>query len=125
MKHILPIILLTASSLTTPAVAAETSLQLVINLTGDAERRFVKYECEGEDEHRIVEYLNASPNFLAITEIDGKSLIFANVISASGARYAAGQYVWSTKGSEASLFDETAGADAAPITTCLEVSDTP
>lgn len=125
MKHLLPAILLTASSLSAPAFAAETSLQLVINLAGDAERRFVKYECEGEDEHRVVEYLNASPNFLAITEIDGKSLIFANVISASGARYAAGQYVWSTKGSEASLFDETQGADAAPIITCLEVSDTP
>ena len=41
-----------------------------------------------------VEYLNAGENHLAILPVHGQALIFANVISGSGARYAAGQYIW-------------------------------
>jgi membrane-bound inhibitor of C-type lysozyme len=41
-----------------------------------------------------VQYLNAGENHLAVLPVNGQALIFANVISASGARYAAGRYVW-------------------------------
>ena len=41
-----------------------------------------------------VEYLNGAGNSLAIVPVSGNSLIFANVVSGSGARYAAGQYIW-------------------------------
>lgn len=37
----------------------------------------------------IVEYLNAGDNHLAVLPLNGKKLVFANVISGSGARYAA------------------------------------
>ena len=108
-----------------PAVAAETSLQLVIDLTGDAERRVVKYSCDAASELVSVEYLNAHPNFLALMEVDGEKLIFVSALAASGVRYVSGQYVWWTKGSDASLYDETAGADAEPIATCIEATQTP
>lgn len=41
-----------------------------------------------------VEYLNAGENHLAVLPIHGRALVFANVISGSGARYAAGRYIW-------------------------------
>jgi len=41
-----------------------------------------------------VEYLNAGENHLAVLPIHGQALVFANVISGSGARYAAGRYIW-------------------------------
>ena len=46
-----------------------------------------------------VEYLNAGENHLALVPIHGKRMVFVNVISASGARYAAGQYIWWDAGS--------------------------
>jgi membrane-bound inhibitor of C-type lysozyme len=41
-----------------------------------------------------VQYLNAGENHLAVLPVHGQALIFANVISGSGARYAAGRYIW-------------------------------
>ncbi|MGC1783117.1 MAG: MliC family protein [Acidobacteriaceae bacterium] len=47
-----------------------------------------------------VEYINeagshgGAGNHLAVLPIHGDSLIFANVMSGSGARYAAGEYIW-------------------------------
>lgn len=41
-----------------------------------------------------VEYVNAGENHLAVLPLHGKQQILANVISASGARYAAGRYIW-------------------------------
>ena len=41
-----------------------------------------------------VEYINGAGNSLAVVRVHGMSLIFANVMSGSGARYAAGQYIW-------------------------------
>lgn len=46
-----------------------------------------------------VEYVNAGENRIAVLPVHGKPLIFANVISASGARYAAGRYIWWDAGS--------------------------
>ncbi len=45
-----------------------------------------------------VEYINGAGNSLAVLPIAGKSLIFANVLSGSGARYAADRFIWSDGG---------------------------
>ena len=47
------------------------------------------------------------------------------MISASGARYAAANYVWWTRGPDAELYDLTLGEDSAPILTCAEHIQTP
>jgi membrane-bound inhibitor of C-type lysozyme len=107
-----------------PAYAVETSMQLVLTLEGNAQRDVVTYQCERIDEPMTVEYINAHPIFLALVPIGGESLIFVNVISASGARYASGQYVWWTQGVEAQLYDETAGDDAEPVS-CFADADIP
>jgi membrane-bound inhibitor of C-type lysozyme len=38
--------------------------------------------------------VNGAGNSLVIVPIEGSSIIFANVMSGSGARYAAAQYIW-------------------------------
>lgn len=110
--------------LTTPAFAVQANLQMVLELPGDAERNVITYRCN--DTTRMnVDYLNAAPNFLAIVSVNGEELIFVSVMSGSGVRYASNQYIWHTKGAEATLSDELAGPDADPIATCIEVLETP
>ncbi len=122
-----PTVLLALSALACaagPAAAIDTSVQIVLELGGNAERTVTSSDCEGADP-MSVEYVNAAPVFLAFLTVNSEKLIFVNVLAASGARYASGQYVWWTKGGEGSLYDVTAGEDAAPIMTCLEATETP
>lgn len=110
--------------LATPALALDTDLQLVLRLDGNAEHNVTTYQCKEMQEPLVVEYVNADPTYLAFLTLDGEKHIFVNVLSASGARYASGQWVWWTKGSEASLYDLTKGEDAPPVS-CLEATETP
>jgi len=108
-----------------PVHAVDTSMQLVISLSGDAERRLTRYQCEETMDLVTVEYIDAAPNFLAVTAVDGEKRIFVQALAASGVRYVSGQYVWWTKGAEASLYDEMAGPDAPALATCLEANEIP
>lgn len=123
LSHLFSVALALAIAL--PASGLAAGLQLTIDLTGDAEQRVIAYQCDEEDELREVTYINASPNFLAILEIENKPLIMASIPSGSGVQYVAGQYQWVTKGADASLFDILQGPDAAPLLTCLEATDIP
>lgn len=121
MKAILAAVTLAALSL--PTYAVETSMQLVLTLDGNAQRDVVSYQCEGIDDPMTVEYINAHPIFLAVVPVEGESLIFVNVISASGARYVSGQYEWWSKGNEVSFTDAMSDVDE-PIS-CHSVEDIP
>ena len=81
-------------------------------------RTTARYDCAGKAVQ--VEYVNVEPDHLAIVPVDGSKRVFVLVLSGSGARYAAGQYIWWSKGNEASLYDETKGTDAPPVLTCTE-----
>lgn len=110
---------------TAPAMA-QSSFLLGLDIAGDAERRIIRYDCgEAPGESFDVQYINAAPNFLAFVPVSGETYLFASVISASGARYAAANYVWWTKGPDAELYDLTLGEDAAPILSCAEHIQTP
>ena len=104
--------------------AVETSMQLVLTLEGNAQRDVVSYQCEGEDGQMVVEYVNAHPIFLALVPVAGESLVFVNVLSASGARYASGQYIWWSQGNAAQLYDEMADGDE-PLLDCHADADIP
>ncbi len=76
---------------------------LTIHLSGSQpiSRKTVQYQCDGQAAATglpatafPVEYINGAGNSLVIVPVHGASLIFTNVTSASGARYAAGQYIW-------------------------------
>jgi membrane-bound inhibitor of C-type lysozyme len=121
MKRIVATTLLVA--LASPALA-EVSLSVGVGITTDAEIKTVTYDCAGP-EPLHVQYLNAAPNFLALIPVNGQALVFVNTISASGAKYESGQYVWWDKGSDATLSDVTEGLDAAPVLTCSAKNETP
>ena len=91
-------------------------------LPGDAklDSRSVDYKCD--DGRTIsVRYLNKGDNHLALVPVsDSSSLVFANVISGSGAKYAAAQYVWWTKGQEATLYKDWKGGEPADGVACRE-----
>ncbi len=92
-------------------------ITLSIEVSAEATVHSVAYSCTG-GVTLPVSYVNADPNFLAIVPVDGKSIVFASVISGSGARYAAGRYEWWSKGDEASLRDLTKDENAKPILEC-------
>ena len=100
----------------------DVSAAVILNFSGNFERHVVQYDC-GQDEPLAVDYINAAPNYLAIVTIDGQKLVFVTVLSASGARYAAGEYEWWNKGAEGTLTNLTT-PDAEPLS-CTEISETP
>ncbi len=81
--------------------ARATDMTIRLNGSQAITRSTVKYQC---DVHGVTmglpagvfsaEYLNGAGNSLVVVPVGGNSLIFANVVSGSGARYAAGQYIW-------------------------------
>ncbi|SDH92356.1 MliC family protein [Pseudomonas panipatensis] len=91
-------------------------------LPGDAklDSRSVDYKCE-DGRKFSVQYLNKGDNHLAVVPVsDSASLVFANVISASGAKYAAGQYIWWTKADQATLYKDWKGGEPADGVACKE-----
>jgi membrane-bound inhibitor of C-type lysozyme len=82
-------------------LAGATDLTIHLSGTQPISRKTVQYQCDGQAAATglpatafSVEYINGGGNSLVIVPVNGASLIFTNVTSASGARYAAGQYIW-------------------------------
>jgi membrane-bound inhibitor of C-type lysozyme len=102
-----------------PLLKPAWSTDLTIQLAGNKviTRRTVSYTCDatgakiGVPATRFsVEYITGSGNSLAVVPIQGISLIFSNISSASGARYMAQQYTWWESDGNATLFmDALAG----------------
>lgn len=125
-RPFLAILFATTLLIPVSASAVETSVQIELSTETDFERRVMVYDCAA-GEPLTVTYINAAPNFLALLPVpeEPDPLVFASVISASGARYAAGHWIWWTKGVDASLYDVTLGEDAEPVLTCSELNNTP
>jgi membrane-bound inhibitor of C-type lysozyme len=104
-------------SLPTIGVAADVVIRLP--QASSVVRNVVTYACEGLPQIRV-EYITAGSNALAVVPVSGEALVFAGVLSGSGARYAAGPYIWWTKGPTADLYDQRQGDSAKPIG-CQEI----
>ncbi|WP_019219287.1 MliC family protein [Bartonella florencae] len=82
---------------------------LVIEVPDDPEptTTVAVYQCEtGTSKERVeATYLNAGNISLVDFKWKGKRIIASNVISASGARYVAGPYIWWSKADEATFYD--------------------
>ncbi|HET7410694.1 MAG TPA: MliC family protein [Paracoccaceae bacterium] len=100
---------LAAATLSAPAAEITISVPEATEI----ERIQAVYSCG--DRRIPVEYINAGPVSLAVLTMDDTTIVASNVVAASGARYAGAQYVWWTKGDQASLFDLMQGEDAAPV----------
>lgn len=107
-----------------PAAAIEAQLQMVFTLPDGAQHDVVTYQCDGQDEPWTVSYINAHPNFLALVPVEGETRVFVNVISGSGARYASGEYIWWSRGNDASFYNEMSDTDE-PLFECHAAEDIP
>lgn len=81
--------------------AGATDVTLHLKGSQAMSRSTVEYQCDAAGAKMglpagafSVEYLNGAGNSLAILPVNGESLVFANIVSGSGARYAAKQYIW-------------------------------
>ena len=93
--------LLGAAVLGSSTVASATDLTLHLKGTQPVTQKTVQYQCDAQGTTMglpsgtfSVDYVNGAGNSLVIVPINGNSMIFANVMSGSGARYAAAQYIW-------------------------------
>jgi len=110
---------LTAVVVLSCSVFAEaTDVTIHLNGSQAISRSTMKYKCDAQgtkmglpDGVFSVEYLNGAGNSLAVVPVSGNSVIFASVVSGSGARYAAGQYIWWEAGDRGVTFssDSIAG----------------
>jgi membrane-bound inhibitor of C-type lysozyme len=75
----------------------------------------LRYKCDGG--HALtVQYMNTkNKQSFALLTVDGRKMLFVNVLAASGAKYVGDHYTWWTKGPEGTLTDETADPKAAPM----------
>ena len=79
------------------------------------QRQTQKYTC-ATGKILQVTYLNAvNGQSFALVPVKGQQMLFVDTLSASGAKYQAGIYIWWTKGPHADLYDATAGENAPPI----------
>ncbi|MDR5802421.1 MliC family protein [Caballeronia sp. LZ001] len=103
--------LLMASSVATTARA----MPLTVPQIQTASTQTTRYDCK-DGKSVSVQYTNARnyQSFAALT-VDGRKLLFVNVIAGSGAKYVADQYTWWTKGPQANLYDEMAAKDSPPL----------
>ncbi|GGF86470.1 hypothetical protein GCM10007301_52930 [Azorhizobium oxalatiphilum] len=106
-----------ALGLSGPASAAELTLALPEGT--QVHQVKTSYACPAGAAFTVA-YITAGNSALAIVPVAGQELIMANVLAASGARYAGGAYVWWTKGPDAALYDVRQGENAAPVMTCQE-----
>lgn len=104
-----------AAALACAAVLAACAPGVTISVpeATEVERISMVYQCG--DRTVPVEYINAGPVSLAVLTLDGRTVVASNVIAASGARYAGAQYVWWSKGDEASLDDLMRDGDPPPV----------
>ncbi len=112
---------LAACALAVPAAAQAEQIVIPLPKGEKAETIRVTYDC-GAFGRVAAQYFNAPPVALASLSFKGEFVVAANVIAASGARYAGGKYIWWTKGNSADLYDATLGEDAAPVASCASAS---
>lgn len=84
------------------------------------DEKIVRYACGG-GKTLSVNYFFVNDTPLAAATIGKQSLVFANVIAASGARYASGPYILWSKGNTLQIYDDRqSGAAAQPYRDCIE-----
>lgn len=100
---------------------------LVIEVPDDPEptKETIVYQCSSETQKQRVEatYYNIGEIALVDLKWNGKRIIAANVIAASGAKFVGGEYVWWTKGNEASFYN-TLTEDRALSLECVKEKST-
>jgi len=98
------------------ALAGEINIPLPDDV--DVTENSVLYKCG--DQNVSATYYNAGENSLVQLEMEDTSVIAANVLSGSGAKYAGGVYIWWTKGDTADLYNLMDDPDQEKPISCKE-----
>lgn len=93
--------------------AQAAALELDLPYAGPVETSSVTYRCP--DYELTATYHNAGDIALAVLQFEARNIVVVTVPSASGARYAGGNFVWWTKGDQGDLYDVSRGDDAEPV----------
>ncbi|MCO1348845.1 MliC family protein (plasmid) [Burkholderia vietnamiensis] len=111
-----------AGAAVSAASAAHAAQLTVEEIDADARQPTV-YQCANEKQPLRVSYWRAgNGQSFALVPVNGQQMLFVDTVSASGVRYQAGRYTWWTKGREATLRDEIADPNAAPMLgDCVQV----
>ena len=110
-------VLLAGLSLAASAASAgEINIKLPDNV--DVTTNAVLYTCG--DKNVSATYYNAGDISLAELEMEDHTVVAANVLSGSGAKYAGGIYVWWTKGETAELYNLMDDPEQAKPISCVE-----
>jgi membrane-bound inhibitor of C-type lysozyme len=107
---------LTAGSLCLMSVSlSAVAMPLTVPQIQTATTNTLRYACRGGNT-LTVQYMNTkNKQSFALLSVDGRKMLFVNVLAASGAKYVGDHYTWWTKGPEGSLTDETADPKAPPM----------
>ncbi|WP_018699186.1 MliC family protein [Amorphus coralli] len=97
-----------------PAVAADQSATVSFKVPGADKATSTKTTYTCLDQQVEVEYINAGPTSIALLTFKDEFVVAANVLAASGAKYAGDQYIWWAK-----------GKDDATLTNLMTDSQTP
>lgn len=102
------------------AASAAMAGEITIPLSDDVEvtENSVLYKCG--DQSISATYYNAGENSLVQLEMEDNSVIAANVLAGSGAKYAGGVYIWWTKGETADLYNLMDDPDQEKPISCTE-----
>lgn len=109
----------------------QSSLHIPLAPAVSVQEQKTLYRCKGPRDLRQkllkgdfpVTYLNAGATSLAVLSVEGQTLVFTNVISASGAKYVADRFVWWSKGAEAFFSEDRKDVTAQLL--CKEVASPP
>lgn len=100
------------------AMPTANAASVVLDLPGNRlSQETILYECGARQVQTT--YINADDIAFALVKFDGRTVVMANVIAASGARYAGQELVWWVKGEEATLYDLRKGEND-PGETCSQ-----
>lgn len=116
MERMVRSIALTAGTMVLMSVThSAVAMPLTVPQIQTATTNTLRYECRGGGT-LTVQYMNTkNKQSFALLTVDGRKMLFVNVLAASGAKYVGDHYTWWTKGPEGSLTDDTADPKAPPI----------
>ncbi len=97
------------------ATQAAFAMPLTVPQIQTATTNTLRYVCSGGNA-LTVQYMNTkNKQSFALLTVDGRKMLFVNVLSASGAKYVGDHYTWWTKGPQGTLSDDTADPNAPPM----------
>ena len=107
---------LTAGTLCLASVThMAVAMPLTVPQIQTAATNTLRYECHGGST-LTVQYMNTkNKQSFALLTVDGRKMLFVNVLAGSCAKYVGDHYTWWTKGPEGSLTYDTADPNGPPM----------